>query len=237
MADSIRVMLCDDQMLLREGLKTILGTQPDLVVIAEAGNGQEALEQLALSPCDVVLMDIRMPVMDGVEACAHIRDAHPDTVILILTTFDDDDYIIDALANGAAGYLLKDIDAPHLFQAIRDAWNGQLMLSGRIAMKVAARLSDRTRAARGPDRSEKSVFPQLNERELEIGGLLAQGLGNRQIARQLFLTEGTVKNYISDLYAKLGTSNRVEAGNQLRAMIGTPRHDTLQLPMKDMGGS
>jgi DNA-binding NarL/FixJ family response regulator len=211
----IRVMLVDDQLLLREGLKTIINIQENMEVAAEAENGERALACLEETAVDVVLMDIQMPVMNGVEATAAINKSYPAASIIILTTFDDDDFIIDALANGAAGYLLKDIDGPHLIRAIRDAHEGQLILPGRIAAKLAARISGQT-APKGPLKGEG--LPSLNEREREIGALLAQGLSNRQIAKTLFLSEGTVKNYVSEIYSKLGNSNRTQAGLLLQQL-------------------
>ena len=212
----IRVMLVDDQMLLREGLKTIINIQEDMEVTAEAKNGERALACMGETAVDVILMDIQMPVMNGVEATAAIMKSFPGTAIIILTTFDDDDFIVDALTNGAAGYLLKDIDGPQLIRAIRDAHEGQLMLPGRIAAKLAARISGQKAS---PSRTLKEEgLSSLNEREREIGALLSQGLSNRQIAKNLFLSEGTVKNYISEIYSKLGTSNRTQAGLLLQQL-------------------
>jgi len=211
----IRVMLVDDQELLREGLKTIIHTQHDMEVVAEAENGEKALASIAEAAPDVVLMDIQMPVMNGVKATTAIKKMHPQVTIVVLTTFNDDDFIIDALANGAAGYLLKDIHGPHLIRAIRDACQGQLLLPGPIAAKLAARVSEQI-APIPPFRQEG--LSALNNRELEIGALLAQGLSNRQIAKSLFLTEGTVKNYISEIYSKLGTSNRTQVSLLLQQL-------------------
>ena len=214
--EKIRVMLVDDQVLLREGLKTIINIQEDMEVAAEAENGERALGCMEETAVDVVLMDIQMPVMNGVEATAAIKKRCPGTTIVILTTFDDDDFIIDALSNGAAGYLLKDIDGPHLIRAIRDAYTGQLMLPGRVAAKLAARISGQKAAPARPLKEEG--LASLNEREREIGALLARGLSNRQIAKTLFLSEGTVKNYVSEIYSKLGTSNRTQAGLLLQQL-------------------
>ena len=212
----IKVMLVDDQLLLREGLKTIINIQEDMEVAAEAENGERALACMEETAVDVALMDIQMPVMNGVEATAAIKKRFPGTAIVILTTFDDDDFIIDALSNGAAGYLLKDIDGPHLIRAIRDAHAGQLMLPGRVAAKLAARISGQKAAPAGS--FKKEGLASLNEREREIGLLLAQGLSNRQISKTLFLSEGTVKNYVSEIYSKLGTSNRTQAGLLLQQL-------------------
>ena len=216
--EKIRIMLVDDQMLLREGLKTIINLQEDMEVVAEAENGHRAAEEMAKREVDVILMDIRMPVLNGVEATALIKKDYPETAIIILTTFDDDDYIIDALSNGAEGYLLKDIDALHLISSIRDAVAGQMMLPGRIAAKLAARISGQT-SYRGRQRVESDGLPVLSEREKELGMLMAEGLSNRQIAQKLFLSEGTVKNYISEIYAKLGTNNRTKAGLLIQQIL------------------
>ena len=212
--ESIKVMLVDDQELLREGLKTIINTQADIDVVAEAENGQKALQCLKKHVPDVILMDIQMPVMNGVEATAAIKKIYPQVAIVILTTFDDDEFVIDGLANGASGFLLKDIHGPQLIQAIRDARSGQLLLPGPIAAKLAARVSSATAST---PTLKKHGLEELNEREMEIGALLAQGMSNRQIAKSLYLSEGTVKNYISEIYAKLGTSNRTQAGLLLQA--------------------
>jgi DNA-binding NarL/FixJ family response regulator len=217
--DKIKVMLVDDQMLLREGLKTILSFQEDMEVTAEAENGQTAIELIKQSKIDVILMDIQMPVLNGVEATSIIKRDFPNTAIIILTTFDDDDFIIDALSKGADGYLLKDIDAAHLVESIRDAHRGQMMLPSKVATKLALRISSNRYSV---DKSERVTFAEaeaLSQREKEIGLLMAQGLSNRQIAKQLFLSEGTVKNYISELYHKLGTNNRTKAGMLIEQML------------------
>lgn len=215
----IKVMLVDDQVLLREGLKTIINLQDDMEVVSEADNGQMAVENILDQKVDVVLMDIRMPVLNGVDATAVIKENFPHTAIIILTTFDDDDYIIDALSNGADGYLLKDIDAPHLTKAIRDAHSGQMMLPGKIAAKLASRLSGK-QVYKSLNRDEGiSSYQSLTHREIEIGGLMVEGFTNSQIARKLFLTEGTVKNYISEIYSKLGTNNRMNAILLIKQML------------------
>lgn len=211
--DKIRILLVDDQILLREGLKTIINLQEDLQVIEEADNGKAAVELMGKIEVDVILMDIRMPQVNGVEATRIIKENFPDVHIIILTTFDDDEYIIDALCNGAAGYLLKDIDAQHLIQSIRDVNSGQLMLPSKVAAKLAVRIAGKpTKLKNDEPRHEPINSYTLTDREKEIGSLLAQGLSNSQIARKLYLSEGTVKNYISELYQKLGTSNRTKAG-------------------------
>lgn len=215
----IKIMLVDDQMLLREGLKTIINLQDDMEVICEAENGEVAMRQMRANPADVILMDIRMPVLDGVEATRIIKQKHPATAIIILTTFDDDDYIIDALSYGADGYLLKDIDGLHLVRAVQEAYHGNMMMPARIASKLALRLSGQKTGnlTQAPESLAHSSI--LTEREEQIARLLAQNMANRQIARKLFLSEGTVKNYISEIYSKLGTSNRDQAIMLIKQML------------------
>lgn len=209
--DKIKVMLIDDQVLLREGLKTIVNLQDDMEVLMEADNGQMALEMLKDTRIDVVLMDIRMPIMNGVKATAAIKKSYPDTAIIILTTFDDDDYIIEALSNGADGYLLKDIDAHVLTESIREAHAGQMMLPAKIASKLASHLMDKHIYMPQKPSEQLSDLDALTPRELEIGRLMSEGMSNSQIAQNLYLSEGTVKNYVSEIYSKLGTNNRMHA--------------------------
>lgn len=217
--EKIRIMLVDDQMLLREGLKTIINLQDDMKVVAEAENGRIAVEKMDETPVDVILMDIRMPVLNGVEATSIIKEKYPDTSIIILTTFDNDDYVIDALSKGAEGYLLKDIDAENLTLSIRNAHKGQMMLPGKIAAKLAARISGQAVKNEGAIAPKTGGSLEFNEREREIGLLMAQGLNNRNIARKLYLSEGTVKNYISEIYNKLGTNNRTMAGVLIQKIL------------------
>ncbi len=214
----IRVVLVDDQMLLREGLKTIIDLQDDMEVVCEAENGKTAVNKISGCSPDVILMDIQMPVMNGVEATSIIKKENPQVPIIILTTFDDDEYIIEALSNGADGYLLKDIDALHLVRAIQDAYNGVLMMPARIAAKLAARIAGNQGAGKRMSSAINESNQGLTDREKEIALLVGQNFSNRQIARKLFLSEGTVKNYISEIYSKLGTSNREQAAMLINQM-------------------
>ncbi len=198
----IRVLLCDDQKILRDGLRALLQSA-EISVIGDASNGREAVEMaLSLKP-DVILMDIRMPELDGVEATRQIKQILPKTVIIVLTTFDDDEYIIKAMTYGASGYLLKDIDSTRLIQAIRDGMDGNIILPGRIAAKITSHLS-----GIGTSTPQADDF---TEREIKIIRLLTAGRSNAEIAEALFLTTGTVKNYISQIYQKLGVSDRANA--------------------------
>lgn len=203
----IRVLLADDQKILRDGLRALLQSA-EISVIGDASNGREAVDMaLSLKP-DVILMDIRMPEMDGVEATRQIKQQLPQTVIIVLTTFDDDEYIIKAMTYGASGYLLKDIDSTRLIQAIRDGMDGNIILPGRIAAKITSHLSGIGQSSAQAD--------DFTEREIKIIRLLTAGRSNAEIAEALFLTTGTVKNYISQIYQKLGVSDRANAVIALR---------------------
>jgi DNA-binding NarL/FixJ family response regulator len=204
----IKILIADDQTLMRDGLKTILDLEEDMEVIALCENGKSAYEMCKTAKPDVVLMDIRMPVMNGVESVKLIKKEMPHIVVIMLTTFDDEEYIIDALTYGANGYLLKEIKADKLLEAIRDSLNGGLMIPSVIAAKLAARLS------RSMEPQVQDIIPTklpLSDREMEIALLMAKGLTNKQISAQLYITEGTVKNYISSIYDKIEISDRTQA--------------------------
>ena len=212
----LRVLIADDQALMRDGLQTILQLEDDIEVIATAENGEEACRLAAAHDPDLVLMDIRMPVMNGIEAVKKLRAESPRTKVLVLTTFDEDEYIIEALAGGAVGFLLKDIPTDKLLQAIRDAARGELMLPSPIAAKLAARLAaPASAAARTRSRATDLKF---TNREMSIIALMVEGRTNRDIAQQLFMSEGTVKNYISAIYDKIGTNDRTQAVIWLKEM-------------------
>ncbi|MBU5592026.1 response regulator transcription factor [Clostridium sp. MSJ-4] len=202
----IRVLIADDQTLMRDGLKTILDLEDDIEVVATCENGEQAIEQAIKLHPDVILMDIRMPVMNGVESVKKIKTSLPKIAVIMLTTFDDDEYIVEALSNGASGYLLKDIPADKLIEAIRDSLKGQLFIPTNIAAKLVAKLSHKE--------SSKEILKKkldLSEREIEVSSLLIEGHSNKQIAAKLFISEGTVKNYISNIYSKIGISDRTKA--------------------------
>jgi DNA-binding NarL/FixJ family response regulator len=208
----IRLLLCDDQRLMREGMRTLLSLEPDLAVVGEAGDGETGVaEALRLKP-DVVLMDIRMPGMNGVEATKRIRAALPATKVLILTTFDDDELVLAALLEGAAGYLTKDLPAEEIAAAIHQVQGGGVVMPPPIAAKVVAELARRQQqgapaaTAGGPDPAAVS----LTEREREVLQLLGRGYSNREIGEALFISEGTAKNYVSVLIEKLGLRDRTQ---------------------------
>jgi DNA-binding NarL/FixJ family response regulator len=205
---SIRIALVDDQALFREGLRTILALQSDFEIVGEAGDGQEALALISRTQPDVVLMDLKMPRLDGVEATRHIKAEHPQVNILILTTFDDDEYVFEGLRSGAMGYMLKDAPSEKLVEAIRAAARGESFLQPSVAAKVVAEFS--RLADRPIDPSEALVDP-LSERELDVLRLLAHGSTNRQIAESLVIAEGTVKNHVTSILGKLGVEDRTQA--------------------------
>ncbi|MDP4182857.1 MAG: response regulator transcription factor [Bacillota bacterium] len=213
--NQIRVLIADDQTLMRDGLKTILDLEDDIEVVDMAENGIQAYEKTKTIRPDVVLMDIRMPFMDGVESTKLIKRELPDTVVLILTTFDDDEYIIQALSNGASGYILKDIPGDKLINAVRDSINGNLMMPAKIAAKIAARLT----VFFDSKLDFGDLYNTFSEREKAIISLLIKGLNNRQIAASLHLSEGTAKNYISAIYSKIGISDRTKAIVYLKEYI------------------
>ena len=210
----IRILLVDDQRLMREGLRTLLELEDDLEIAGEAANGREALALYEREQPDVVLMDIRMPEMDGVEATRRLRQRWPDAQVIILTTFDDDEYVFDGLRAGAQGYLLKAVSADELADAIRTVAAGGALIDPSVTRKVVAEFARLSRPA-----SKTALPPEpLSEREMEVLKLLAEGLTNREIAQRLFLAEGTVKNYVSHILDKLDARDRTQAALRAREM-------------------
>ena len=206
---TIRLLLVDDQALFREGLRILLSVRGDLDVVGEAANGKEALALTADLKPDVILMDLRMPVLDGVEATRLVRQEHPQTAVIVLTTFDDDENVFEALRAGAAGYLLKDVSSDKLVEAIRAAARGESFLQPSVAAKVIAEF---TRISGQPARPEaQPLVEPLSERELEILTILATGATNREIAGQLYIAEGTVKNHVTNILGKLDARDRTQA--------------------------
>ena len=207
MSEKISLLLVDDQELLRAGMRIILDLEEDLTVVGEAGNGREAIDLYAEPRPNVVLMDVQMPVMNGIEVIRGICNRDPEAKILILTTFDHDEYAFEGIRAGALGYMLKAMSSSELGAAVRSAYRGGSWLETSIARKIVDEFS-RIR----PPVSHGSRLPEpLNERELEILRLLAAGLRTREIAAQLHLAEGTVKNYISTLMGKLNVRDRAQA--------------------------
>jgi len=204
----IKILLVDDQPLFREGLCTLLSVQPDFEVVGEAANGAEAIRLArSLLPL-VVLMDLQMPVLDGVAATRRLHEEQPDCRVIVLTTFDDDELVFDGLRAGAVGYLLKDAPSEKLAEAIRVAARGETFLQPSVAAKVVAEFA---RLSRKTVTTVKAVIEPLSEREIEILRLIAQGASNREIAGTLFLAEGTVKNHVTSILGKLEARDRTQA--------------------------
>ncbi len=201
----INLMLVDDQDLIRRGLSALLSTDPDLKVIGEAGNGQEALPLVACLLPDVVLMDVRMPVMDGVAGAAAICQQFPKTKVLMLTTFDDQTYVTQALQAGASGYLLKDTPFEELTQAIRLVNKGYTQIGPGLATKTIY-----PAPMIGLTEEEAKRWAMLSEREKEIVRLIAQGQNNREIAQSLHIAEKTVKNYLTNILSQLNLRDRTQ---------------------------
>jgi DNA-binding NarL/FixJ family response regulator len=204
----IKILLVDDQPLFREGLRTLLSVQADFEVVGEAGNGEEAIRLVRSLLPSVVLMDLQMPVLDGVAATRRLRAEQPGCRIIVLTTFDDDEMVFDGLRAGAVGYLLKDAPSEKLAEAIRVAARGETFLQPSVAAKVVAEFA---RLSRKTARTQDSLIESLSERELEILRLIAQGASNREIAGALFLAEGTIKNHVTNILGKLEVRDRTQA--------------------------
>ena len=210
----IKVLLVDDQQILAEGIKSVLETSSDVEVVGIASDGIVAVEMCAERKPDVVLMDIRMPNMNGVVAPKRIKETDENIKIIILTTFDDSDYILSAINNGASGYLLKDIGATALVDAIKNAYNGDTILPAKIARKITEAA---TRVSSDKEFKLRKAF-NLSDREVEIALMLYDGFTNRQIASALKLTDGTARNYISAIYLKLGVDGRAAAVEKIKSM-------------------
>ncbi len=204
----ISVLLVDDQQLIRQGIEILLDAEPDISVVGQASNGQEAIERTAALHPDVVLMDVQMPVMDGVTATAEIVRRFPAVAVIILTTFDDDETVFDGLKAGARGYLLKDISSDEMADAVRAVAAGGALIEPSITRRVVAEFS---RLASRPADPQAALPEPLTERELDVLHALARGLSNREIAEQLYITEGTVKNHVSNLLGKLEVRDRMQA--------------------------
>lgn len=202
----IRVVICDDQEMVCEGLRAILGTAADIEVAGIAHDGAEALELVEKHLPDVALMDLKMPGMNGIQATQRIRDRFPTVKVLVLTTYDADEWVFDAIRAGASGYLLKDTPRGRLIEAIRGTAAGASHIDPQVAGKLLARVAQQP----GPSQ-ESHVLQALSERELEVLRLLARGLSNTEIAGRLYLSEGTVRNYVSSLLAKLDVADRTQA--------------------------
>lgn len=215
-AQPVRVLVVDDQTLFREALTTLLDARQEVEVVGGASDGAEALQLVAALQPDVVLMDLRMPVLDGVATTRRLRVEHPGVRVLVLTTFDGDDEVFPALRAGAVGYLLKDATAARLVEGVEAAARGESVLQPSVAAKVLAMMS-RLPDEPDPARPQPLVDP-LSPRELEVLRELAEGLSNREIASRLYLSEGTVKNHVTNVLAKLGVRDRTQAALRARGL-------------------
>lgn len=211
----IKILLVDDQIILAEGLKSVLQTCDEFEVVGIAIDGVEAIRMARRFKPDVVLMDIRMPVMNGVAATKHIKDYDENIKIIVLTTFDDSDYILSAINNGACGYLLKGISSHALFAAIKNAYEGDTILPSKIARKI-------TNAAMYVSNDKEIKLKKafgVSDKEVDIIFMIKDGFTNRQIASAMKLSDGTARNYISGVYSKLGVDNRTDAVAKIREVI------------------
>lgn len=196
---AIRILIVDDHAIVRQGLQLFLSTDPELQIVGEAVNGQEAVDMALRTQPDVILMDLLMPVMNGVEATGAIKRKLPDTEIIALTSVIDDASVVNAVRAGAIGYLLKDTEVPDLIRAIKAAASGQVQLAPKAALRLVAEI----RQPQSPDK--------LTEREIDVLRLVARGKANKEIARELGIGEKTVKSHVSNILSKLGVSSRTQA--------------------------
>ncbi len=205
---SISIVIADDQILFREALRTLLETQEDFMITAEASNGLEAVKCVQECQPNIVLMDLRMPEMDGVQAIKIIHETYPEVHIIMLTTFDEDESLFDGLKAGAIGFLLKDIKSDQLFSAIRTAASGEYIFGQTAMAKLVEKVAGKEAVKKD---LEESLIEPLSQREIEVLSLVSIGLSNKEIAAKLVISEGTVKNHISSILAKLGARDRLQA--------------------------
>jgi len=205
----INVILADDQKIVREGIKMILSLDNEINILGEADNGKQLLEVLSEKMPEVVLMDIRMPVMDGVEATRLLKKNYPSIKVIILTTFNEDEYIFKGLKNGADGYILKDSGSDDIINAIKTVNKGNILLNPEVAKKVVRALADYD-ISNGHKFHDKSKLKLLTPREMDVAKLIADGKSNKFICETLFLTEGTVKNYVTRVLEKVELKSRTE---------------------------
>ena len=206
MSDAIRVLICDDHALFRRGLIMVLESEEGIDVVAEAEDGEEAITKAEESAPDVVLMDVRMPRMSGIEATRAIADAVPSAKILMLTVSDEEEDLYEAVKAGATGYLLKEISIEEVANAIRAVVTGQSLISPSMASKLLSEFNNLAKQAQ-----QKILVPKLTDRELQVLKLVAQGMSNREVAEDLFISENTVKNHVRNILEKLHLHSRMEA--------------------------
>ncbi len=205
----IKILIADDQELIRDSLRIVLAGNPDFLVDT-AANGIEVVRAVRKDKPDVILMDVRMPEMDGVQCTQIIKENYPEIKIIILTTFDDDEYIFSALKHGASGYLLKGISADRLIEAIHKVYHGNAMINEDIAGKVVKMFSQMARENAAVITVDENYIKEITESEWKVIGLVSKGLSNKEIAAELFLTEGSVRNYLSSVLKKLDLRDRTQ---------------------------
>jgi len=201
----IKVLIVDDQALIREGLNMMLNLYGEIKIVGEAINGQEAIEVIEEKEVDIILMDIRMPLMDGVEATRIVKEKYPHIKIIILTTFNEDEYIFQGLNNGADGYILKDVSSKELVNSIKSVYKGDILFHGEVAKTIAGAMQDKKLI-----QNKKNILEELTPREMEITKLVGQGKSNKEISKILYITEGTVKNHITRILSKLDLRDRTQ---------------------------
>jgi len=201
----MKVVICDDQAIVRDGMEMLLKLEPDIDVVGTAENGATAIEMVTRERPDLILMDLKMPIMNGVEATRQIRTKYPEVKVLVLTTYDNDEWVFDAIQAGASGYLLKDTPRNELIKAIRGTATGKTYVDPSVAGKVLRQVSSHQ------TQLTTLITGKLTNREVEVLRLLGKGLSNADISKQLFLSEGTVRNHVSAILAKLGVSDRTQA--------------------------
>jgi two-component system response regulator DevR len=202
---TLRILIVDDHEVVRLGLRALLDRHPDFTVVDEAGTAREALQKALFHRPDVVVMDIRLPGRSGIDACRDIVSQLPDTRVIMLTSYAEDELLFDAIEAGACGYVLKQIGSDDLVRAIEAVGRGEALLDPSVTRRVLERVREAAR------RDEAAAFADLTEQELRVLALIAEGKTNREIARALYLGEGTVRNYVSSILSKLGVTNRAEA--------------------------
>jgi DNA-binding NarL/FixJ family response regulator len=201
----MKVVICDDQSIVRDGLEMLLKLEPDMQVVGTVGDGAAAVDMVTQKKPDMVLMDLKMPILNGVEATRRIRAQFPDIKVLVLTTYADDEWVFDAIQAGASGYLLKDTPRDEVIKAIRGTMEGKTYVDPSIAGKVLRQASSHH------TQPSTNITAELTEREIEVLRLIAKGLSNKDISEKLFLSEGTIRNHVSAVLAKLGVSDRTQA--------------------------
>jgi DNA-binding NarL/FixJ family response regulator len=204
------IIIVDDQGMVRDGLKMILSLYKEIQIIGEATNGRELLTLLQSSVPDVILMDIRMPIMDGIEATKVVKEKYPNVKVVILTTFNEDEYVFNGIKNGADGFILKDSDSKEIIKSIKAATDGNLLLHSQVTSKLINALHTVPTQNSNPVKEERDLTKQLTTREMEVVDQIMLGKSNKAISETLFLTEGTVKNYVSRILDKLELKSRAE---------------------------